>query len=166
MREVNPRKEISLHLASTVQEELGMRGAVTASEEIKPHIAFVLDVANASDDPSCERKKQPQCDLGKGPAISCGPNTNRALKRMLVNCAERHKIPYQVAPSGETEGNDAKKIQIANHGVATVTLGLPNRNMHTQAEICDLADLENTVKLLVSFLCEFDPVADLRPFRV
>jgi putative aminopeptidase FrvX len=52
-----------------------------------------------------------RCRLGAGPCISHGPNTNPGVEELLKASARRRNIPFQKAPSGELEGNDAKAIQ-------------------------------------------------------
>ena len=74
------------------------------------------------------------------------------------------EAPYQDMPSGELAGNDSKYIQTAHGAAATIDLGIPSRNMHTQAEICSLDDIENSVKLLVEFLKSLDEDMPLEPF--
>jgi putative aminopeptidase FrvX len=82
----------------------------------------------------------------------------------MLKAARRAKIPHQLLPSGELAGNDSKYIQTSDSAVATVDIGIPNRNMHTQAEICSLDDVENAVKLLVGFLTQLDDQSSLAPF--
>lgn len=55
-------------------------------------------------------------------------------------------------------------IQIADSGVAAASIGIPQRNMHTQVEIVWLSDLDHAVKLLVEFIKSVDERTDFRPF--
>jgi putative aminopeptidase FrvX len=165
-RECALQKDVALFLVSTVQEELGGRGAITSAHKIDPHITIAIDVTNASDDPAVQKKKQVDCKLGKGPSISSGPNTNPALRDQVVGAARKNNILYQLAPTAELEGNDAKELQVANGAAAALSIGLPNRNMHTTAEVCSVADLEAAVALLKAFLRDLNADTDLRPFKI
>lgn len=84
---------------------------------------------------------------------------------MLLEAAERRKLPIQALPRAKLAGNDSKTIQGANSGVAAGDIGIPNRNMHTQAEVCSLDDIDATVELLVEFLTSIRPDTDFRPFN-
>lgn len=156
---------VGICAVSTVQEEVGLRGAETAAFSVQPEVGIAVDVTNASDDPDA-KKGMTSCILGNGPAIPIGPGTNPVVGKMLIECAKRNDIPYQLAPSGELAGNDAKSIQVARGGgVAAVGIGIPNRNMHTQVEVCCLDDLEFTTKLIVEFLLSIQEDTDFRPMH-
>ncbi|MGV3774982.1 MAG: M20/M25/M40 family metallo-hydrolase [Verrucomicrobiales bacterium] len=157
--------DAGLFVASTVQEEIGMRGAITAATHLEPDLAIVVDVTNATDDPGGSSKTAVSCCLDNGPTISLGPNTNPVMHKLLVEVANKQNIPYQINPSASLEGNDAKEIQVAGKAIATATIGLPNRNMHTQVEICSLPDLDNAVRLIVGFVQAANGV-DFRPFKL
>jgi len=157
--------KIGLVAVSTVQEEVGMRGAGTAAFSIQPEVAIAVDVTNASDDPGTKKGMVP-CLLGKGPVIPSGPGTNPVVSRLLVECAQRREIPYQMAPGGELAGNDSKAMQVAGGAAAAAGIGIPNRNMHTQAEVCHLEDLDHSVELVVEFLRSISDDTDFRPFKV
>ena len=148
---------------STVQEEVGLRGATTSAFRIQPEVGIAIDVTHASDSPVTEKKNVPPCVLGKGPTICRGPNVNPVVEKMLVAAAKKKRIPYQPAPSSRLLGNDANAIQIAGPGVAAASIGIPNRYMHTQVEVCHLSDIENAAKLLAVFVNGIKPKTDFRP---
>ncbi len=126
-------------------------------------VGIAIDVTHASDNPGHDSKKGPPCKLGAGPTIVRGPNINPVVERMLVESAKKKKIPYQLDPSSGLLGNDANAIQISRAGVAAGSLGIPNRYMHTQVEVCSLKDLENAAKLLATFVQKIGPRADFTP---
>jgi endoglucanase len=158
--------EAGLYVVSTVQEEIGSRGASTATSKLSPDVGIAVDVIPATDDPGYDLPPQQYvpCKLREGPTISTGPNTNRVVEEMLLKAAERIGAPYQPDPSGTTAANDARVMQIADSGVAVASVGIPQRNMHTQVEIVSIADLDNSVKLLVEFICSVKNDSDFRPF--
>jgi endoglucanase len=155
---------VGFYAVSTVQEEVGLRGAKTAAYAIDPEVGIAIDVTHASDNPGGnENTKVTPCHLGKGPAISRGPNTNPEVEKLLVSTAKRHKVPYQPQPSHGLLGNDANSMQVSRNGVATGSIGIPNRYMHTQVEMCSLKDLENSAKLLANFILAIGPKTDFTP---
>lgn len=158
--------KIGLYVVSTVQEEIGSRGAATATSKLSPDVGIAVDVIPATDDPGYDLPPQQNipCNLGCGPTISTGPNTNPVVEKMLIDAASRLGFPYQPDPSGQTHANDARIIQVADSGVAVASVGIPQRNMHTQVEIVAFSDLDNTVKLLVDFVQSVDENTDFRPF--
>jgi putative aminopeptidase FrvX len=157
---------VGLYVVSSVQEEIGSRGAATATSKIAPEVGIAVDTAPATDDPGYDLPPQqnPVCRVGCGPTISLGPNTNPQAAKLLLSSAAAQSIPYQLSPSGKTMPNDARTIQTAAGGVAAATVGIPQRNMHTQVEIVSLADLENAVRLLVGFVQAVDEHTEFRPF--
>jgi tetrahedral aminopeptidase len=158
--------EVGVIAASTVQEEIGSRGAATATNRLSPDVGIAVDVVPATDDPGYDLPPQQYvpCKLHSGPTISTGPNTNPVVERMLVESARRLGVPYQPDPSGKTAANDARVIQTADSGVAAASVGIPQRNMHTQVEIVSLADIDNAVRLVVDFINSVGPKTDFRPF--
>ena len=67
-----------------VQEEIGLRGAVTGSFGIAPDYAVILDVTFGKTPDVAAWK----ClEMGGGPAIGMGPNTNRAFTAKIIDKA-------------------------------------------------------------------------------
>lgn len=154
---------VDLYSVSTVQEEIGLRGARTAAYTIDPEVGLAVDVTHATDYPHTDASKTPRCELGKGPTISRGVNTNLVVEKMLHDSAIKSKVKHQISHSGRPLGNDANAIQVTRGGVAAASIGIPNRYMHTQVEVCDLRDLSATVKLLTQFICSIKKDTDFRP---
>lgn len=147
---------IALTSVSTVQEEVGLRGAKTAAFDLDPHIGIAVDVTHASDNPAADAKEIGTIKLGEGPAISRGPNINLVLENLLVNTAIKHKFKYQPLAAPAITGTDANVMQISRSGVATGLIGIPNRYMHSQVEVVDLRDLETAANLVARALLEMD----------
>lgn len=135
----------------TVQEEIGVRGATTASYSINPHIAVAIDVGHATDHPDCDNRKYGAFNLGGGPIICRGANINPKIYQHLLEAAKKTKIPYQLEADPRPTGTDARALQTARGGVATGLVSIPLRYMHTPSELVDLKDVEHTVTLLVEF---------------
>ncbi|MBP9837526.1 MAG: M42 family metallopeptidase [Proteobacteria bacterium] len=139
---------VALYAVSTVQEEIGLRGAKTSCYGIDPLVGIAVDVTHASDNPGADAKNIGSVKLGKGPTIARGANINPVLEELLVDTAKKKKLPYQPLSAPNATGTDANAIQISKAGVAAALIGIPNRYMHTQVEICDLRDLETAAKLI------------------
>lgn len=155
--------KVGLYAVSTVQEEVGLRGAKTSAYNIDPEIGIAIDVTHATDNPGHDDSKAVPCKLGAGPCVSRGPNVNPVVEKRLVAVAKRYKIPFQLEPSSRLLGNDANAMQVSRAGVAAGSIGIPNRYMHTQVETCHLKDLENAAKLLAGFVKDIDAKTDFRP---
>jgi endoglucanase len=159
----NRKLNVGLYAVSTVQEEVGLRGATTSAYGINPEVGIAIDVTHASDNPGNENPKATPCKLGAGPTICAGPNINPVVEKMLRESAKKTKSAFQIAPSTRPLGNDANTIQVARGGVAAASIGIPNRYMHTQAEVCSYRDLELAIKILVQFVTSITPKTDFRP---
>ena len=141
-----------VYFVFTVQEEVGLRGARTASFGIEPDVAVAVDITLAGDTPEPEHRVA--VELGKGPAVKVKDNSQIAhplVRRWMEGTAEAEGIPYQleVLPFG---GTDAGAMQLARAGVPAGTLSIPTRYAHTPGEMVDAGDLEGAVRLLVAML--------------
>lgn len=163
LRRVSKKMQAALYGVSAVQEEIGLRGAKTATYAVDPDVAIAIDVTHAFDIPDVDKRKGGDVVLGKGPVIVVGPNINRKVFKRLVEVAEKNEIPYQIAASGQGTGTDANVIQLSRGGVATGLIGLPLRYMHNPCEMVELEDLENAVRLLVAFVESVTAKDDWRP---
>jgi putative aminopeptidase FrvX len=148
---------------ATVQEEVGLRGAITSSYRVKPDAGIAIDVGWATDHPESDPKKTGETILGKGPVLHRGPNINPVLEQDLFKAAKSLKIPYQVTAQPRGTGTDANAIQLNRGGVAAALLSLPNRYMHTPVEMLSIKDLDNSIKLLTGYLAKLPAKKDFRP---
>ncbi len=154
---------VGLYAVSTVQEEVGLRGAKTATYRISPDVGIAIDVTHANDNPGMRSEKSVPCNLGGGPGITRGPNINPIVEKRLKEAAKKAKVKYQLEPSSRLLGNDANAIQVNQAGVAAGSLEIPNRYMHTQVEVCCLKDLEDAAKLLAAFVKGVTERTDFTP---
>ncbi len=159
------RRKLScaVYAVSTVQEELGLRGARTSAFGIDPQVGIAVDVTHASDYPGCDPKRTGECKLGEGPTIARGPNINPVLRQLMEEVAAQKKIKWQPEPEPRATGTDANAIQINRAGVATGLVSIPNRYMHTPVEVVHLGDLENAAKLLAETCLRITPDMDFTP---
>ena len=154
---------VALYAVSTVQEEIGLRGARTSCYGIDPIVGIAVDVTHASDNPGATAKKVGTVELGKGPTIARGANINLALEELLISTAKKKRIDYQPLAAPTATGTDANAIQITKAGVAAALIGIPNRYMHTQVEVVDTRDLESAAMLIAETVMNIDEKSDFIP---
>lgn len=140
-----------VYATATVQEENGLYGALTAAQHIAPHLAIALDVTFGA---QSGVPTDSAAELGGGPAIGLGVNFHPKLYDLLIDCAKRHELKYQVDVIAMQSGTDAWAIQTALEGIPTALLSLPIRNMHSVNETLELKDIERTGRLLAHFIAE------------
>ena len=145
--------EIDIYAVATVQEEVGLRGAIVSSFSVDPDAGIALDVTIASDLPGAKEEER-VTNLGEGTAISLMDShtiSNKKLVDFLRNIAEDNKIKYQtdILLGG---GTDAGAIQRSKSGVPVCTVSIPTRYIHSVVEMCNKEDIENSIKLMVKFL--------------
>jgi putative aminopeptidase FrvX len=153
----------ALYAVSTVQEEIGLRGAQTSAYGIDPHVGIAVDVDHATDCPTIDKKQEGDVALGKGPVICRGPNMNPRVVERLIETAKASEIPYQLAADGRATGTDANPIQISRAGVAAGLVGIPNRYMHSAVEMISLDDIDRAADLLANFATSLSGNDDFTP---
>jgi endoglucanase len=143
--------QAAVFCVSTVQEEIGLRGATTSAYGIHPTVGIAVDVCHATDTPGNEKKQLGETKLGAGPVVFRGPNINPHVHDRLVTAARSKEIAVQVRGVPKATGTDANAIQLAREGVAAGLLSIPNRYMHSPVEVVSLRDLDNAAKVLAAF---------------
>ncbi|HEU4753019.1 MAG TPA: M20/M25/M40 family metallo-hydrolase, partial [Armatimonadota bacterium] len=144
--------EAGVYSVSTVQEEIGLRGAKTASFGVSPQVGIALDVCHSTDYPDADKRKVGDIRLGRGPVVSRGANINPRVFDLLVRAAQEEGIPVQIEAAPAGTGTDANAMQLNQAGMATGLVSVPLRYMHTPTETLSLADLENAAKLCAAFI--------------
>lgn len=138
-----------LYVVFTVQEEIGVRGALTSAYAVEPHIAIALDVTLAVDIPGVSEDNH-ITQLGEGAAIKImdsGSVSSHELVEAFVELAESNEInfQYEVLPLG---GTDAAAMQRVRAGAKVITLSVPTRYVHTVTEMIAVQDMRDTLSLL------------------
>lgn len=145
--------DVDLHVVFTVQEEIGVRGAVTSSYDIDPDIGIAIDTTLAVDTPGVPDEEQITA-LGEGVAIKIMDSysvSNKELVDEFIELAEASEINHQfeILPLG---GTDAAALQRARSGSRAITLSIPTRYIHTVTETIHKRDLHAGLDLLVAYL--------------
>jgi endoglucanase len=95
--------------------------------------------------------------------LSRGSAVSSVVFDMLLECAEKEKIPYSLQAAPSDTGTDADAIYNSLRGIPTDLISVPNRYMHSPNEMVALEDLERAAKLLASFARRLEPGTDFIP---
>ena len=143
--------QAAVYCVSTVQEEIGLRGATTSAYGIHPSVGIAVDVCHATDTPGNDKRQVGDTRVGAGPVVFRGANINPHVHDRLVASAKAKEIAVQVRGVPKATGTDANAMQLARDGVATGLVGIPNRYMHSPVEVVCLEDLDRAARLLADF---------------
>jgi putative aminopeptidase FrvX len=143
--------DAAIYGVSTVQEEIGLRGAHTAAYGINPEVGVAFDVCHATDYPDADKRKVGEIRIGQGPVISRGANISPLVFDLLLRAAREESLPHQVEAAPRGTGTDANAMQLSRAGMATGLVSVPLRYMHTPCEVLSLDDLENACRLCAAF---------------
>lgn len=140
-----------------VQEEVGLRGAKTATYKIQPDIGFAVDVGIAGDTPGIS-EKEAMSKMGKGPQVviyDASLVAHKGLRDLVTDTADELNIPYQFEsiPGG---GTDAGSIHLTHNGVPALAITIATRYIHSHAAMLHRDDFENAVKLIVEVIKRLD----------
>ena len=147
--------DINLVVGATVQEEVGLRGAQTATYKVKPDAAIVFDCSPAND---ASGDKETFGQLGKGPLvrfIDANYLPHRGFIDHYTDVLEANSIPYQYYQS--LGGTDAGAIHKSLDGVLTLTMCICARNIHTNSSIIDVTDYTNAFKAALAMIRSLTP---------
>lgn len=139
------RHQADICFIASLQEEVGLRGAVTAAYGLKPDLAVAVDVTHG-DLPGIDEKDT--FKIGSGPALAVGPNFHPIFSSTLQQIAKNNNLPFQVEPIPGHSGTDAWAIQVSREGIPTALASIPLRYMHTPVELISSGDLYITGRLL------------------
>lgn len=138
----------------TVQEEVGLRGAGTASYALKPDVGIAVDTTLCIDTPGVP-EDQRFTEFGKGAALVVSDSSAIAdldLFEQVEAIARKKKIAHQREVG--RGGTDSGTMQRAGAGVRTLTLSCPTRYIHTVTEMIHKSDMNACRDLLAAYLAE------------
>ncbi|WP_436931846.1 M20/M25/M40 family metallo-hydrolase [Halosimplex halobium] len=147
-RAVEAGADATVYAVSTVQEEVGLRGAEMVGFDLAPDAVIACDVTHATDSPGVPGEKSTGVELGEGPVVARGSANHPALVATVREVADERGIDVQLQATGSRTGTDADAFYTARGGTPTLSLGLPNRYMHTPVEVVDADDLDAMADLL------------------
>lgn len=132
------------------QEETYAAGAKTKAFEYEPDECICVDVSFANQQGITDSYSN--IELGKGPMLCYSSTLNKDLTNKLKKVALTEDIPTQIEVCSGRTGTNADHIATSRCGIKTTVLSIPQRNMHTQVEIVDIKDVENTSKLISKYI--------------
>lgn len=141
-----------LYLASTVQEEIGCKGALDLARQ-GFDVSLALDIGIAGDYPLLPKDRMP-IKLGGGPVIVYRDASivyNIETIRALRGVADDHNVPYQ---HGIFEHYGSDSSNMIGGGARPNLLCVPCRYSHSPVEMIHLGDVENLVQLLMYYALE------------
>ena len=143
-----------VYAVATVQEEVGLRGAMTSAFGIVPDVGVAVDVTFARQRGVGEAEAP--AELGRGPVIARGANMHPRVAQRLLETARAHGVPHQLEVIPGRSGTDAWVLQVSQGGVATGLVSVPLRYMHSPVEVLDVEDVRQAGRLLAHFCAEVD----------
>ena len=158
-RAVEADADPTVYAVSTVQEEVGLRGATMVGFDLNPDVMIATDVCHALDYPGAPQDKTTPHGLGAGPVIARGTQNHPQLVEAGRGVAADEGIDVQLAASGGPGGTDAVAFYTSRGGIPTLDIGLPNRYMHTPVEVIDRSDLDEVAQLKGTLAARIDEFA-------
>jgi len=148
IKENNIKLPFGLYIVNSVQEEIGLKGAVMVADTIKPNVAIITDVSHDTQTPLMKKKSQGDIAGGKGPDLTYAPAVHNNLLNFIIDTAEENEIPFQRSASSRGTGTDTDAFAYSNGGVPSALISLPLRYMHTTVESANKEDVANVIRLM------------------
>lgn len=142
----------------SVQEEVGLRGAKTATFSVDPDFAIAIEATTACDIIDTPDNKS-VCKLNEGAVVSFMDGSTLYEKTLFdatINTAKNSGKKIQVK-RGTSGGNNAGAIHLTKSGVRTVALSIPCRYLHSPECVIDKRDIESVKDIAVAL---FEQMAD------
>jgi putative aminopeptidase FrvX len=162
IKEKKDKLPFALYIVNSVQEEVGLRGAEMISRKINPDVAIVTDVCHDTQTPMMNKITSGDISCGKGPVLSYAPAVQNNLLKLVIDAANKNKIPFQRLAAARSTGTDTDAFAYSTDGIASVLISLPLRYMHTTVESVSKQDVEEVIKLIYSSLKQVKNNHDFR----
>jgi tetrahedral aminopeptidase len=140
-------------VAFTTQEEVGLRGAKIAANQVQPDIGIGLDVSLSCDTPGVPTAESVTTQ-GEGVGLHVMDSSFIADHELLAELeatAKKHRIKHQrtILARG---GQDGAALQQAMSGAKAAGLVVGTRYIHTVTEMLDKRDLKAACDLLAKWM--------------
>lgn len=141
------KKVNDVYYVFTVQEEIGCRGSVVATEQIKPDIGISVDV---SPDHAYPSDLEGSNAVGGGVGVKIGDPSSiqdEYLVNQMIDCCSENQIKYQrdVMDRG---GTDSGSMNRAYHGVRVAGVSIITRYPHSQSSLAAKSDIMAAIELI------------------
>jgi endoglucanase len=134
------------------------------TQSIKPNVAIITDVCHETSSPCYTASKEGEHVAGQGGVITRAPAVHNKLRKLVIDTANKKKIPFQLAASSTSTGTDTDAFAYSNGGVPSVLISLPLKYMHTTVEMLHKHDIEETIHLMYETLLAISPKTNLSYF--
>jgi putative aminopeptidase FrvX len=162
LKENKIKLPFGLYLVNSVQEEVGLRGAEMISETIKPNVAIITDVTHDTQTPMMNKISHGDIAAGKGPSLTYGPAVHNSLLKLIIDTANKNKIPFQREVASRSTGTDTDAFAYSSGGITSALISLPLRYMHTTVESVHRDDVDNVIRLIYETLRNLKDKQDFR----
>lgn len=145
--------EYDVTFTFTVQEEVGCKGAITATNRVNPDYAIALECTTASDVSGFDGEKK-VCALLGGAVVSFMDRATvypRDLYRKAMSVAKEKNIKAQTKTM-VAGGNNAGQIHKSSDGVKCLAVSVPCRYLHSPSCVINKSDVEEVKKLVVELV--------------
>ncbi len=144
----------TLHVAISVQEETGLRGAQVAARRFPVDYAVAVDTFMAGGTPDVDLYRELPARIGRGPVLLLAHSSHiahPAVNKYLQAAADACGVSLQRCTIVGKAATDSGAIHLAGSGIPTAGLGLARRYSHTPVCTLDLRDAADAVRVLVQF---------------
>ena len=145
------KPEVKVTFIFSAQEETTEAGAKTGAFAISPDEAIAVDVsfgnAPGISDSQCGK-------LGDGGMICISPSLSNEMTQQIMDICDKKGEKYQTEICPSSTGTNADVISVSKSGIKTGLVSIPLRNMHTQAELADVNDIESVAQIIASYIIE------------
>lgn len=141
-----------IYFVASNLEEIGWRGAITATSSIKPDYCICVDVTHATDFPNMNVIQDGDIRLNAGCVLAKGPYIDEGMLGILKQMAVEKAITHQIQPLPYSTSTETDLVQIFNGGVRCALISIPCRYMHTPQEMVSTKDMEAAVNLITGYL--------------
>lgn len=146
---IRNESKYDFYASFSVQEEVGLRGAKTATYAINPDSAIVLEGTTAADIADVPEDKK-VCIQGEGVAVSF-MDKSTVYDRVYYKKALESGIKCQ-SKSAVTGGNNSGAVHLNREGVRTVALSVPCRYIHSASSVAQKQDIISAKQLALFML--------------
>jgi putative aminopeptidase FrvX len=108
------------------------------------------------------KKESGNLKCGSGPVVCYGPAVQNNVLKMIIDVANKKKIPFQRQAVSRSTGTDTDSFAYSAEGVASALISLPLKYMHTTVETVHKDDVENVINLIYEVLLQVKPGHDFR----
>jgi putative aminopeptidase FrvX len=155
LEDLNREKlKCKFYAGANVQEEVGLRGAITSTYKINPDLFIAVDCSPCTD---TFDKSEVGGTLGDGFLIRFyDPRAlmHQGMKKFIEDLAEENKIKFQYYSS--LGGTDAAAAQLSRGGTLACTIGMPARYIHSTTSMIHKDDYQAVKAIILKMLETID----------